>query len=195
MIGISHPDRASAARALLAMALFCAALFIAPAVAAAASIEDARPTPAPMQARNSAGGAEVTVRDRRGGGPIYKRVKERLEQAELPQLDGRSLRLTRGTAVLFVEGAFATPAIISNDAAIRRAGEQSFPDELPVLRQSGSSGRREYRVELTVEIDGRSIEARGVASFMGNVGESRQLRKAIDAAIDELIAGLSRPVG
>jgi hypothetical protein len=170
------------------------ALAGAGAAVAAVSIEDVRARQEPLQVRNSAGGAEIDVSERQFKKRVIDGLAKRLAEAH-PQLDGRSARLTRASAVLFVEGAFGTPAIISSNAAIREAGQRAFPDDLPVLKQSGVSGRREYRVELALEIDGRTIEAQGKSRFMSSASESLQLRKAVDAAIEDAVAKVAAPAG
>jgi hypothetical protein len=94
------------------------------------------------------------------------------------------VNVSKAEVVLFVEGAFAVPGQVSSSGYVRDVANRQWPDEVTELRESGSTGRREYRVTIEAEVGGRTITARGVQSFMRQ--ETRaNLEKAIAAALDD----------
>jgi hypothetical protein len=160
-----------------------AALLAAGAVHAATyTVEDAREGPVRAESRNTGGGAELLLSERRLSPRLVERLRTRLATVDAPA--DAVLRVTRAEVVLFVENAFATPGVVSSSAQIRHAANQQFPDELTVLRDASPSARREYRVLIEAEVGGRTIVARGVEGFVGAENRAR-LERAVAAALDD----------
>jgi hypothetical protein len=169
-----------------AFAALCAA---GAAQAAGFAVEDARKGPVRAESRNSAAGAELTLSERRVSPRLVERLRTRLATVEAPE--GAVVRVTRAEVVLFVEHAFATPGVVSSSPQIRDAASQQFPDELTVLRDASPSARREYRVLIEAEVDGRTITARGVEGFVGAENRAR-LERAVAAALDDAVRQLAQ---
>lgn len=158
------------------------------AQAAGFAVEDARKGPVRAESRNSAAGAELLLSERRLSPRLVERLRTRLATVDAPE--GAVVRVTRAEVVLFVEHAFATPGVVSSSPYIRDAANQQFPDELTVLRDASPSARREYRVLIEAEVDGRTISARGVERFVGAENRAR-LERAVAAALDETVRQLA----
>jgi hypothetical protein len=150
--------------------------------AAGFAVEDVRERPVRAESRNTGGGAELLLSERRLSPRLVDRLRTHLAGVEAPA--GAVLRVTRAEVVLFVENAFATPGVVSSSAQIRHAANQQWPDELTVLRDASPSARREYRVLIEAELDGRTIVARGVEGFVGAENRAR-LERAVAAALDD----------
>jgi hypothetical protein len=159
------------------------ALAAGAASAAGFRVDDARERPARAESRNTGGGAELVLAERR----ISPRLPQRLERrlAELPQPAADvTVQLRRAEAVLFIDGAFATPGQVSSSAAVREIAERQWPDELTVLRDASPTAKRRYTVYLEGEVAGRAFTARGEADFSGEESR-RHLERAIVAALDD----------
>ena len=163
-------------------AAFATLLASGAAQAAGFAVEDVRERPVRAESRNTGAGAELLLSERRLSPRLVDRLRTHLADVDAPP--GAVLRVTRAEVVLFVEHAFATPGVVSSSAEIRHAANQQWPDELTVLRGASASARREYRVLIEAELDGRTIVARGVEGFVG--GENRaRLERAVAAALDD----------
>lgn len=152
--------------------------------AAGYAVQDARERPARAESRNTGAGAELILSERRVSPRLVDRLGKRLADVPAPAAREAVVRVTKAEVVLFVEGAFAVPGQMSSSGYVRDIANRQWPDEVTELRESGSTGRREYRVTIEAEVDGRTITARGVQSFMRQ--ETRaNLEKAITAALDD----------
>jgi hypothetical protein len=168
---------------LVAVVLLAAA---GAAHAAGYVVEDARERPARAESRNTGAGAELVLSERRVSPRLVERLKQRLAEVAVPSGADPAVKVTRAEVVLFIEGAFAVPGVVSNTGYVRDAANRQWPDELTEVRQSGSSGRREYRVAFDLEVGGRTINARGSEAFIGPENRAR-LDKAIAAALDDAV--------
>lgn len=168
-----------------------AVLLAAAGVAHAAgyAVEDARERPVRAESRNTGAGAELVLSERRVSPRLVERLKQRLAEVPVPAGGDGKVRLTRAEVVLFIEGAFAVPGVVSNSAYVRDAANRQWPDELTEVRESGSTGRREYRVAFDFEVGGRTISARGSEGFIGAENRAR-LDRAISAALDDAVKQL-----
>lgn len=154
------------------------------AQAAGFTVQDARERPARAESRNTGAGAELILSERRVSPRLVERLGKRLADVPAPAAGDAVVRVTKAEVVLFVEGAFAVPGQVSSSGYVRDVANRQWPDEVTELRESGSTGRREYRVTIEAEVGGRTITARGVQSFMRQ--ETRaNLEKAIAAALDD----------
>lgn len=154
------------------------------AQAAGYAVQDAREHPARAESRNTGAGAELVLSERRVSPRLVERLRRRLAELPAPAEGAPTVRVTRAEVVLFIEGGFAVPGVVSNSAFVRDAAQRQWPDELTEVRQSGSSGRREYRVAIDLDVGGRTINARGSESFIGPENRAR-LDRAIAAALDD----------
>jgi hypothetical protein len=157
--------------------------------AAGYAVEDARQQPARAESRNTGAGAELVLSERRVSPRLVERLKRRLAEVAVPAGADPVVKVTRAEVVLFIEGAFAVPGVVSDSAYVRDAANRQWPDELTEIRQSGSSGRREYRVAIDLEVGGRTVSARGSEAFIGPENRAR-LDRAIAAAIDDAVKQL-----
>lgn len=168
-----------------------AVLLVAAGAAHAAgyAVQDAREHPPRAESRNTGAGAELVLAERRVSPRLVERLRQRLAEVPVRAGAAASVRVTRAEVVLFIEGAFAVPGVVSNSAYVRDAANRQWPDELTEIRESGSTGRREYRVTIEAEVGGRTITARGTEGFIGQENRSR-LDRAIGAALDDAVAQL-----
>lgn len=154
------------------------------AQAAGYTVQDAREGPARAESRNTGAGAELILSERRVSPRLVDRLGKRLAELPAPASGDAVVRVTKAEVVLFVEGAFAVPGQVSSSGYVRDVANRQWPDEVTELRESGSTGRREYRVNIEAEVGGRTIRAQGVQAFMRQ--ETRaNLEKAIAAALDD----------
>ena len=152
-------------------------------------VEDARERPARAESRNTGAGAELVLSERRVSPRLIERLKRRLADVAAPAGADAAVKVTRAEVVLFIEGAFAVPGVVSSSPYVRDAANRQWPDELTEIRESGASGRREYRVTFEFEAGGRTITARGTEGFIGAENRAR-LDRAIQAALDDAVAQL-----
>jgi hypothetical protein len=166
-----------------ALALLVSLAASGTAVAASFRVDDARPHPVRAESRNTGGGAELVLSERRISPRLPQRLAKRLAELPPPAADV-PVSLRRAEAVLFIDGAFATPGQVSSSPEVREIANRQWPDELTVLRDPSPTAKRRYTVYLEGEVAGRAFSARGEADFTGDESR-RHLERAIAAALDD----------
>lgn len=161
-------------------------------LAAAAEVVDARKPESrtAFKVQNSAQGATVPIEDRRLGRDLVARLDDRLRSVGTAQLGEATVRITRAEASLFIEGAFATPAIVSLEPAVRRAAADRPWDDLVEFRYVTPNSRKTYRVQIEGDVDGRAFSVVSAVDFRGS--ERRQLlERAIAEAVENAVAQIN----
>jgi hypothetical protein len=178
------PSITSFKRAALAVAM----LLATGGAALAVDVVDAR-SDGPYSAfkvQNSARGATVPVEDQRIGRDLVARIDDRLASVGTAQIGDATVRITRADASLFIEGAFATPAIASTQPAVRHVARERPWNDLVELKYVTPNARKSYRVHIEGDVDGRAFAVTSEVDFRGS--ERRQLLdRAIAQAIDEAV--------
>jgi hypothetical protein len=175
---------AASRRAALALAV----LLATGGIASAAEVVDARKPErhSAFSVQNSARGATMPIEEKRLGRDLVARIDDRLQSVGTTQIGDATVRITRADASLFIEGAFATPAIASTQPAVRHVARDRAWNDLVELKYVAPNARKSYRVHIEGDVDGRTFSVTSEVDFRGN--ERRQLLdRAIAQAVDEAV--------
>lgn len=172
----------------VSLALAVGMLLASTGFASAADVVDARTSThqGAFKVQNSARGATVPIEDKRLGQDLVARIDDRLQSVGTTQIGDATVRITRADASLFIEGAFATPAIASTQPAVRHVARDRPWNDLVELKYVTPNARKSYRVHIEGDVDGRAFSVTSEVDFRGN--ERRQLLdRAIAQAVDEAV--------
>jgi hypothetical protein len=138
--------------------------------------------------RNVAGGAEVVFADRAFGRSLAEQLADRLQRAQGFDGNVRRLTVTEARLTMFIEDAFATPALASIDPGIRRLGEMHMRDQLYQYRVQSRLAERRITVMLAGDADGRPFESRKQIVFRDPAQETRSRQRVVNLALDDAVA-------
>ena len=161
-------------------------LWVSAVHCASVEVKDVRHGSRGAESRNVRGGAEIDIAQRRIKPSLPERLQAALAAADLPQLDGRSVRVTRADAALFIENATAIPGRLSSNAWVREAAWSQWPDELAEVRHTSMLARRSYRVRIEGETDGVAWAVQTEQRAQRNES-ARDLQRALDAAVSAAV--------
>jgi hypothetical protein len=177
---------------LVALSVAALAFPLAAAPSRSFEIVDARQGHWRGDARNVPGGAEVVIGDRTLGKSLVDRLAARLDRAPDAMINGKRLTVSQARLTLFIEDGFAIPAQASLDPSIRRIAEINASDELSQISVHSTMATRRYIATIAGDVDGRPFATEQVVTFRNPSADARSRNRAIEAALSDAVAQITR---
>jgi hypothetical protein len=129
-------------------------------------------------ARTTVEGAEVIMADRAMGPSLMDRLAKRLTQDAGTQLAGRTVRVDRADATLYIHDASASARVIHSNGM-----------DIPIVKTGMGFPERRIRVEYRGSIDGKPFSGSGERSYRVTSGDI-ETAQAVDDAVNATVASV-----
>jgi hypothetical protein len=140
------------------------------------TLVDARTETRFGDARTTVEGAEILLADNAIGPSLNDRLARRLSEQAGGPLVGRTIRIDRADATIYIHDATASARMWFIN------GQQ-----IPVIKSHQATPQRRVRVELAGTVDGKPFAGAGERSYRVTSGQS-ELAQAVDDAVTAAVA-------